>query len=41
MLTAFKFLAELLIVLAFIVMVLAWVYLLGYSVDNLYNIAEQ
>jgi hypothetical protein len=41
MLTAIKFLAELLIVLAFIVMVLAWVYLLGYSVDNLYNIAEQ
>jgi len=41
MLTTIKFIAEFLVVLAFIAMILAWVYLLGYSVDNLYNIAEQ
>jgi len=37
--TAFKFLLEFLIVLAFIAMVLAWLYLLGYSSENLYTLS--
>lgn len=39
--TACKFLLELLIVLAFIAMVLAWLYLLGYSSENLFNLTME
>ena len=41
MFTAFKFLLEFLIVLAFLAMVLAWLYLLGYSSENLYNLTME
>lgn len=38
---AFKFLLEFFIVLAFLAMVLAWLYLLGYSSENLYNLTME